>query len=183
MMYHGEALNIFSATSLIEKQITLDMKKTEVRPAEGKLGILCVGLGAVSSTFITGVLMIRKGLGKPVGSITQLAKIRVGKGDEAEYKKLSDIVPMPSLDDVVLGAWDILPDNAFESAMKAEVLRDRDIYPVKEELEKIVPMKGVYDPDYVKALHGTWIKDTAATRWELANEVREDIRRFKQENG
>lgn len=159
------------------------MKKTEVRPAEGKLGILCVGLGAVSSTFITGVLMIRKGLGKPVGSITQLARIRVGKGDGAEYKSVSDIVPMPSLDDVVLGAWDILPDNAFESAMKAEVLRDRDIYPVKEELEKIVPMKGVYDTDYVKALDGTWTKDTKATRWELAGQVREDIRRFKQENG
>lgn len=159
------------------------MKKTEVRPAEGKLGILCVGLGAVSSTFITGVLMIRKGLGKPVGSITQLARIRVGKGDGAEYKSVSDIVPMPSLDDVVLGAWDILPDNAFESAMKAEVLRDRDIYPVKEELEKIVPMKGVYDPAYVKALDGTWTKDTKATRWELAGQVREDIRRFKQENG
>ena len=159
------------------------MKKTEVRPAEGKLGILCVGLGAVSSTFITGVLMIRKGLGKPVGSITQLARIRVGKGDGAEYKSVSDIVPMPSLDDVVLGAWDILPDNAFESAMKAEVLRDRDIYPVKEELEKIMPMKGVYDPAYVKALDGTWTKDTKATRWELAGQVREDIRRFKQENG
>lgn len=159
------------------------MKKTEVKPAEGKLGILCVGLGAVSSTFITGVLMIRKGLGKPVGSITQLAKIRVGKGGGAEYKSVSDIVPMPSLDDVVLGAWDILPDNAFESTMKAEVLRDRDIYPVKEELEKIVPMKGVYDPAYVKALDGTWTKDTKATRWELAGQVREDIRRFKQENG
>lgn len=159
------------------------MKKTEVKPAEGKLGILCVGLGAVSSTFITGVLMIRKGLGKPVGSITQLARIRVGKGGGAEYKSVSDIVPMPSLDDVVLGAWDILPDNAFESAMKAEVLRDRDIYPVKEELEKIVPMKGVYDPAYVKALDGTWTKDTKATRWELAAQVREDIRRFKQENG
>lgn len=159
------------------------MKKTEVKPAEGKLGILCVGLGAVSSTFITGVLIIRKGLGKPVGSITQLARIRVGKGGGAEYKSVSDIVPMPSLDDVVLGAWDILPDNAFESAMKAEVLRDRDIYPVKEELEKIVPMKGVYDPAYVKALDGTWTKDTKATRWELAGQVREDIRRFKQENG
>jgi len=161
----------------------MSMKKTEVKPAEGKLGILCVGLGAVSSTFITGVLMIRKGLGKPVGSVTQLAKIRVGKGDEAEYKSVGEIVPMPALDDVVLGAWDILPDNAFESALKAEVLRDRDIYPVREEIEKIVPMKGVYDPDYVKAIDGTWTKDTALTRWELTSQVRDDIRRFKQENG
>lgn len=161
----------------------LNMKNTNVKPAEGKLGILCVGLGAVSSTFITGVLMIRKGLGKPVGSITQLAKIRVGKGDDAAYKSIPEIVSMPSLDDVVLGAWDIIPDNAFESSMKAEVLRDRDIYPVKEELEKIIPMKGVYDPDYVKALDGTWTKDTKATRWELTRQVREDIQRFKQENG
>ncbi len=161
----------------------LNMKNTNVKPSEGKLGILCVGLGAVSSTFITGVLMIRKGLGKPVGSITQLAKIRVGKGDDAAYKSIPEIVSMPSLDDVVLGAWDIIPDNAFESSMKAEVLRDRDIYPVKEELEKIIPMKGVYDPDYVKALDGTWTKDTKATRWELTRQVREDIQRFKQENG
>ncbi len=161
----------------------LNMKNTNVKPSEGKLGILCVGLGAISSTFITGVLMIRKGLGKPVGSITQLAKIRVGKGDDAAYKSIPEIVSMPSLDDVVLGAWDIIPDNAFESSMKAEVLRDRDIYPVKEELEKIIPMKGVYDPDYVKALDGTWTKDTKATRWELTRQVREDIQRFKQENG
>lgn len=158
------------------------MKQTNVLPSEGKLGILCVGLGAVSSTFITGVLMIRKGLGKPVGSITQLAKIRVGKGAEAQYKQVSDIVSMPSLADIEFGAWDILPDNAFESAMHAEVLRDRDIYPVKEELEKIVPMKGVYDPNYVKALDGTWAKDTNATRWELMEQVRQDIRDFKTEH-
>ena len=159
------------------------MEKSNVKPAEGKLGILCVGLGAVSSTFINGTLMIRKGLGVPVGSITQLAKIRVGKGADAQYKHVSEIVSMPSLDDIVFGAWDILPDNAFESSMHAEVLRDRDIYPVKDELEKIVPMKGVYDPNYVKALEGTWVKDPKATRWELMEQVREDIRNFKEKNG
>lgn len=159
------------------------MKQTNVKPSEGKLGILCVGLGAVSSTFITGVLMIRKGLGKPVGSITQMAKIRVGKGAEAQYKTVSEIVSMPTLNDVELGAWDILPDNAFESAMHAEVLRDRDICPVKEELEKIVPMKGVYDSNYVKALDGTWVKDPQATRWELMEQVRQDIRDFKEKHG
>ena len=159
------------------------MEKSNVKPAEGKLGILCVGLGAVSSTFINGTLMIRKGLGVPVGSITQLAKIRVGKGADAQYKHVSEIVSMPALDDIVFGAWDILPDNAFESSMHAEVLRDRDIYPVKDELEKIVPMKGVYDPNYVKALEGTWVKDPKATRWELMEQVREDIRNFKEKNG
>ena len=159
------------------------MEKSNVKPAEGKLGILCVGLGAVSSTFINGTLMIRKGLGVPVGSITQLAKIRVGKGADAQYKHVSEIVSMPTLDDIVFGAWDILPDNAFESSMHAEVLRDRDIYPVKDELEKIVPMKGVYDPNYVKALEGTWVKDPKAIRWELMEQVREDIRNFKEKNG
>ena len=159
------------------------MEKSNVKPAEGKLGILCVGLGAVSSTFINGTLMIRKGLGVPVGSITQLAKIRVGKGADAQYKHVSEIVSMPTLDDIVFGAWDILPDNAFESSMHAEVLRDRDIYPVKDALEKIVPMKGVYDPNYVKALEGTWVKDPKATRWELMEQVREDIRNFKEKNG
>ena len=159
------------------------MEKSNVKPAEGKLGILCVGLGAVSSTFINGTLMIRKGLGVPVGSLTQLAKIRVGKGADAQYKHVSEIVSMPTLDDIVFGAWDILPDNAFESSMHAEVLRDRDIYPVKDELEKIVPMKGVYDPNYVKALEGTWVKDPKATRWELMEQVREDIRNFKEKNG
>ena len=159
------------------------MEKSNVKPAEGKLGILCVGLGAVSSTFINGTLMIRKGLGVPVGSITQLAKIRVGKGADAQYKHVSEIVSMPTLDDIVFGAWDILPDNAFESSMHAEVLRDRDIYPVKDELEKIVPMKGVYDPNYVQALEGSWVKDPEATRWELMEQVREDIRNFKEKNG
>lgn len=159
------------------------MSQQGVAPATGRLGILSVGLGAVSSTFITGLLMTRKGLTKPVGSITQYAKIRVGKGDEAQYKHVSDIVPLASLDDVVLGAWDILPANAFESALHAEVLRDRDIYPVKEELEKIVPMKGVYDPNYVKALDGTWTKDPSLTRWELMEAVRKDIRDFKAEHG
>ena len=159
------------------------MKQSDVKPATGKLGILCVGLGAVSSTFITGVLMIRKGMGKPVGSITQMAKIRVGRGDEKQYRHVADIVPMPTLDDLVFGAWDILPDNAFESALNAEVLKDRDIYPVKQELENIRPMKGVYDADYVKAIDGTWVKDTRLTRWELMEQVREDIRSFKQEHG
>lgn len=159
------------------------MKQSDVKPATGKLGILCVGLGAVSSTFITGVLMIRKGMGKPVGSITQMAKIRVGRGDEKQYRHVADIVPMPTLDDLVFGAWDILPDNAFESALNAEVLKDRDIYPVKQELENIRPMKGVYDPDYVKAIDGTWVKDTRLTRWELMEQVREDIRTFKQKHG
>jgi myo-inositol-1-phosphate synthase len=153
------------------------MKEINVRPAKGKLGIMCVGLGAVSSTFITGVLMIRKGLGKPIGSMTQMDKIRVGK----DYKKYGEIIPLTDLEDIVYGAWDIFPDNAFESAMHAEVLRDRDIYPVKEELEAIRPYKAVFDPDYVKRLNGTWIKE-GKNRWDLMEQVRKDIRDFKEAN-
>ena len=159
------------------------MNKTNVKPAEGKLGILCVGLGAVASTFMTGVLMVRKGLGKPVGSMTQMDKIRVGKGENKEYKHIYDIVPLASLDDIEFGAWEIFPDNAFESAMHAEVLRDRDIYPVKEELEAIKPMKGCYDPNYVTRLDGSYFKDLKLTRRQMTDELRQDIRRFKEEKG
>src|SRR5574344_1040432 len=157
------------------------MKQTDVKPATGKLGVLCVGLGAVSSTFITGTLMIRKGLGKPVGSMTQMAKVRVGKGEEKEYLNIGEIVPLANLDDIVFGAWDIFPDNAFESAMHAEVLKDRDIYPVKDELEKIKPFKGAFDPNYVKRLNGTWIKESES-RWDLMEQIRQDIREFKKKN-
>ena len=157
------------------------MKETSVKPAEGKLGIMCVGLGAVTSTFITGTLMIRKGLGKPVGSMTQMDKMRVGKGANAQYKHYGEIVPLANLDDNVFGAWDIFPENAFESAMHAEVLKDRDIYPVKEELEAIKPFKAVFDPEYVKRLNGTWIKN-GKNRWDLMEQVRKDIREFKKAN-
>lgn len=157
------------------------MKETSVKPAEGKLGIMCVGLGAVTSTFITGTLMIRKGLGKPVGSMTQMDKMRVGKGADAQYKHYGEIVPLANLDDIVFGAWDIFPENAFESAMHAEVLKDRDIYPVKEELEAIKPFKAVFDPEYVKRLNGTWIKE-GKNRWDLMEQVRKDIREFKKAN-
>ena len=98
------------------------MENKNVEPAEGKLGIMVVGLGAVTSTFMTGVLMARKGLAKPVGSMTQYDKIRVGKGADKKYLSYSEIVPMAKLDDIVFGAWDVYPANAFQSAMYAEVL-------------------------------------------------------------
>ena len=99
------------------------MKATNVKPAEGKLGVLVVGLGAVSSTFMTGVLMARKGLAKPVGSMTQYDKMRVGKGADKKYLKYDEIVPIAKLDDIVFGAWDVYPANAYESAINAEVLK------------------------------------------------------------
>ena len=117
------------------------MNKTNVKPAEGKLGVLVVGLGAVSTTFMTGVLMARKGLAKPVGSMTQYDKMRVGRGADKKYLHYKDIVPIADLNDIVFGSWDVYPANAYDSAMHAEVLKERDIEPVADELKQIKPMK------------------------------------------
>ncbi len=152
-----------------------------MKPATGKLGVLCVGLGAVTTTFITGTLMYRKGLGIPGGSITQMAKIRVGRGEKKAYKKIGEIVPLADVNDMVFGAWDIFTDSAYESAINAEVLKTKDIDPVRDELKAIVPMKAAFDPDYVSRLHGENVK--SGTRWELVEALREDIRRFVKENG
>ena len=152
-----------------------------IEPAKGKLGVMCVGLGAVTTTFITGVLMARKGLAKPVGSMTQYDKIRVGRGKDKKYLHYGEIVPLTSLDDMVFGAWDVYPANAYESALNAEVLRDRDIEPVRDELKAIVPMKAAFDKNYAKRLDGNNVKD-CPTRWDMVEALREDIRRFKAEN-
>ena len=158
------------------------MVKCSVQKAEGKLGVLVVGLGAVSTTFMTGVLMARKGLAKPVGSVTQYDKIRVGRGADKKYLKYNEIVPMASLDDIVFGAWDVYSENAYESALNCEVLKEKDINPVKDELEKIVPMKAAFDKDYAKRLDGNNVKDVK-NRWDMVEQLREDIRNFKKEQG
>ena len=158
------------------------MEANLVKPATGKLGVLCVGLGAVSTTFIAGTLMCRKGMGLPGGSITQMARIRVGRGDKKTYKRVGEIVPLADLKDFEIGAWDIFTDNAYQSAMHAEVLKPCHIEPVRDELEKIVPMKAAFDPEYVSRLHGENVKQ-ANTRWELVEQLRDDIRTFKKEHG
>ena len=157
------------------------MEKMNVKPATGKLGVLCVGLGAVTSTFMTGVLMARKGLAKPVGSMTQYDKMRVGRGENKKYLHYGEIVPLATLDDIVFGAWDVYPANAYESAVNAEVLQEKDILPVKEELEKIVPMKAAFDHNYASRLDGDNVKD-CKNRWDMVEQLREDIRNFKAEN-
>ena len=157
------------------------MKQSNVKPAEGKLGIMVVGNGAVATTFMTGVLMTRKGLAKPIGSMTQYDKMRVGRGDEAKYLKYDEIVPMAKLDDIVFGCWDVYPQNAFQSAMYCEVLKEKDIMPVRDELEKIVPMPAAFDKNYAKRLDGDNVKD-CKTRWEMVEQLREDIRNFKAAN-
>ena len=168
------------------------MTQNKVTPAQGKLGILVVGCGAVSTTFITGVLMARKGLTKPVGSMTQYDKIRVGRGADARYLHYADIVPMAKLDDIVFGCWDVYPQNAYQAAMYAEVLKEKDIEPVRDELEKIVPMTAAFDKNYAKRLDGDNVKyvydsskkkGVRPTRWQMVEALRQDIRQFKAANG
>ena len=154
----------------------------KILKAEGKLGVLVVGLGAVSSTFMTGVLMTRKGLAKPVGSMTQYDVMRVGEGADKKYLKYNQIVPLADLNDVVFGAWDVYPANAFESAVNCEVLKAKDILPVKDELEKIVPMKAAFDHNYAKRLDGNNVK-TCTSRWDMTEQIRQDIRDFKKRTG
>ncbi|MDR0787606.1 MAG: inositol-3-phosphate synthase [Gemmatimonadota bacterium] len=152
-------------------------------PARGKLGVLLPGLGAVSTTFIAGVELARRGLGRPIGSITQLATIRLGKRNEGRSPKIKDFVPLAGLDDLVFGAWDPIPDNAYESAVKAGVLdRHTHLEPIADFLKGIEPMPAAFDQHYVKRLEGTnVIPGTSKRQW--AETLRADIRRFREEKG
>ena len=156
------------------------LKKTEIKKADGKLGVLIPGLGAVSTTFIAGVMMIRKGLSKPVGSLTQMGKIRVGKGNDAKDIDIKDFINLVNLKDMEFGGWDIFEDSAYESAMNAQVLTKDDLNSVKDELSKVKPWKAVFNRKFVKNLDGKWVKD-APTHWDLAQMVKEDIKKFKEE--
>ena len=157
------------------------MKEREVKPAEGKLGVMVVGCGAVTTTFMTGVFMARKGLAKPIGAMTQYDKIRVGKGAEQKYLSYGEIVPLSTLDDIEFATWDVYPQNAYQAAMYAEVLQEKDILPVKDELEKIVPFKAAFDKNFAKRLDGDNVKQ-CATRWDMVEALRADIRKFKADN-
>lgn len=158
------------------------MTQSNVKPATGKLGVMVVGCGAVTTTFMTGVLMARKGLAKPVGAMTQYDKIRVGKGVDKKYLHYGEIVSLASLDDIVFGTWDVYADNAFEAAIKADVLKAKDIFPVEDELKAIVPMKAAFDKNFASRLDGTHVKE-CKDRWDMTEQLREDIRQFKAENG
>ncbi len=129
--------------------------------------------------------MARKGLAKPIGSMTQMDKIRVGRGADRQYKHYGAIVPLASLDDVVFGTWDVYPQNAYQAAMYAQVLQEKDITPVRQELEEIVPMPAAFDKDFAKRLDGSNVMRDAngdmPSRWEMTEQLRKDIRRFKEE--
>ena len=156
-------------------------KGIEIVEPKGKLGVLLIGLGAVSTTFIAGVEAVQKGLGEPIGSLTQMGTIRLGKRTEKRIPKIRDFVSLESLDRLVFGAWDIFGDDAYTAAVKAGVLEADLLYQLKPELEKLHPMKAVFDTRYVKRLQGTHLKQDK-TKWELAQRLIEDIEQFKEAN-
>ena len=158
-----------------------DAPKVTIASHEGRLGILTPGMGAVSTTFIAGVLAARKGLAKPIGSLTQMGTIRLGKRTEDNVPLIKDLVPMPSLDDLVFGGWDIFEDNAYEAAKNAGVLDNELLDQIKDELSAIKPMPAVFDKAYVKKLDGTNVK-SGGTKWDYAQHLMADIEKFKTEN-
>lgn len=152
-----------------------------MKEATGKLAVMSVGLGAVTTTFITGTLMYRKGLTVPGGSVIEMAKIRVGRGEAKQYKKIKDIVPVAPMQSLEFAAWDIFEEDAYQAALHADVLKQRDIDPVREELEAIKPLTAAFDKNFVTRLQGDNVKQ--GTRWELVEQLRADIRNFKAERG
>lgn len=155
--------------------------KVEIEQPKGKLGILTPGMGAVATTFIAGVIAVRKGIAKPIGSLTQMGTIRLGKRTENRVPLIKDFVPLADLDDVVFGGWDIFEDNVYQAAIKAGVLEKELLDQIKSELEAIKPMKGVFDKKYVKKLDGDYIK-SAPTKWDYAQMLMDDMKKFKEEN-
>jgi myo-inositol-1-phosphate synthase len=159
------------------------MKRPEtIKKPEGKLAVLLPGLGAVSTTLIAGVLLARKGLASPVGSLTQTGTIRLGKRTDNRTPRIKEFAPLAALDDIVFGSWDLFPDNALESALHAEVLDSKHIDPIKDELAAIKPMTAAFYPEYVKRLSGTHVK-TGATKADIVEQLREDIRSFIKNSG
>jgi myo-inositol-1-phosphate synthase len=153
-----------------------------VAPADGKLGILCVGLGAVTSTLIAGVELAKKGMAQPIGSLTEMGTIRLGKRTDDRVPAIRDFVPLVSLDDLVFGAWDPFPDDAYVAAQRAGVLESgRHIEPIADDLRSVVPMPAAFDADYVKRLDGPNVKDRTDKRAMLEG-IRADIEQFKEKN-
>ena len=158
-------------------------KPQQIPPADGRLGVLLPGFGAVATTFVAGVEAIRRGMAKPIGSLTQLNTIRLGKRTEGRTPLIKELVPLARLDDLVFGAWDPIPDNGYESAVRAGVLhREQHIDPIRDYLAAIEPMPAVFDTAYVKKLDGP-NKKTGASKRDLAEQLRADMRAFKAEHG
>jgi myo-inositol-1-phosphate synthase len=157
------------------------MSRNQIKPADGRLGILLPGMGAVATTFIAGVESVRRKRALPIGSLTQLGHIRLGKRTENRNPLINELVPLAGLDQIVFGGWDPIPDNAYESAKNAGVLKNEDIEPIADFLKAIKPMPAVFDKNYVRKLDGSNVKKGKNKR-ELAEQLREDIRNFKKDN-
>ncbi|MEW6056068.1 MAG: inositol-3-phosphate synthase [Bdellovibrionota bacterium] len=154
---------------------------TKVKSAEGKLGILTPGLGAVATTMIAGVEAVKLGLAKPVGSLVEMGKIRLGKRNQNRTVDIKNFLPFSNLDQVVFGGWDIFTDNAYESAKNANVLESALLEQLRPQLEKIKPMAAVFDPEFIKRISGPNVKK-GKNKMELADQLREDIRKFVRDN-
>ena len=157
-------------------------KSQEIEAADGKLGVLIPGMGAVATTFIAGVEAIKAGLGEPFGSLTQMGTIRLGKRTENRSPLIKEFVPLAGLDDLVFGGWDVFPDDAFEAAAHAGVLERGTLDAVEEQLRSVKPMKAVFDQNFVRRLDGPHVK-SGKTKWDMVEDVREDIQRFKEQTG
>ncbi len=167
----------------LEPRDFVSIDTPEIQPAGGKLGVLLVGLGAVSSTFIAGVEHIRQGTGQPIGSLSQMATIRLGKRPDHRTPLIRDFVPLAGLDQLVFGAWDPIPDNAYEAALKCGALDRHDqIEPIAPFLKSIEPMPAVFDTDYVKRIDGVNVQP-AMSKLQAVEAVREQIRRFRDDHG
>src|SRR5215217_6302075 len=152
-----------------------------IESKDGKLGVLIPGLGAVATTLIAGVEAVKKGLSQPVGSLTQMGSIRLGKRTENRYPKIKEFVPLVDLENIVFSGWDVYSDNVFEAASKAKVLEPMLLHAVKAELEAIKPMKAVFDKAYISNLDGDHVKE-APTKADLAKMVMDDIENFRDAN-
>ena len=153
----------------------------DIRPASGKLGVLLPGMGAVGTTFIAGVLAVRKGLAKPIGSLTQMGTIRIGPRPDDNVPMIRDYVSLAGLDDLVFGGWDVFSDDAYVAASRAGVLDGHLLEQLGDELRAIRPMRAVFEQAYVRNLHGDHVK-TEASKWDQAEALAEDIQRFSEEN-
>lgn len=156
-------------------------KGQKIEPAQGKLGVMLPGMGAVTSTFIAGVEAIKKGYAKPIGSLTQMGTIRLGKRTDNRIPKINEFIPLASLEDLVFGGWDIFFDNIYETAAKAGVLERSLIDSIRPALEEISPLPAAFDKAYVRRLDGTNVKK-AANKMELANQLRDDIKNFQKKH-
>ncbi len=157
-------------------------KGVNVQPAKGKLGVLMPGMGAVATTYIAGVLAVRRGLAEPIGSLTELGTIRLGKRTDNRVPALRDYVSLATMDDLVFGGWDIFDENAYEAAKRSGVLENELLDQIKDELSAIKPMKAVFEQAWVKRLNGPHVK-TGSSKMDLAEQLMEDIRQFKETNG